>query len=468
MTVSVVSGFSPSGYLEYGRSFMASFVRYWPDVIKVAVYVEEPCEGPDRVEQRILWDIPGCKEFIDEQGRNRRSIGREPVPGWRKKDERAGYAWRFDAVRFCRQLFIPEHSVNMLEDGDIFVWLDGDVVSYAEVPPGFIETQLHQNDLVTLGRNGSATELGFWAMRVNDRARVFVKNLADSCRSGDIFRLAEWHSGFVFDHYVKQHVLHDTIKHRSLTKGTGHVWFESEIGRYTDHLKGTDRKQRGYSNERSWVSPFEPKRLLSKKEKRKPRSLADQVDTLEYVLAHVTPRRRVAVDVGAFRGVWTEVMAKSGFETVYAFEPSNESYDIMADKVAGYKNVLAINKCVMDGGGMARVAVVKRGVKLASSYYHIEADGDIPVVCIDSLGLKHCDLLKVDVEGAELFVLRGARNTINTHRPVLIIERDGHGKRYGVKDWQVDNFLEATLDYECILENHPDYVWVPSGMYPCE
>ena len=466
MTIQIVSGFSPSGYLEYGRSFMNTFVRYRPKEVSVAVYVEETCDGPDRVEQRILWDIPGCQEFIEQNKNDPKATGREPVSGWRKKDEHAGYAWRFDAVRFCRQLFIPEHSVNILEDGDIFAWLDGDVVTYGEVPPGLIESQLHQNDLIYLGRRDQATELGFWALRVGPNTRAFVSDLANCCRDGSIFGMQEWHSGYVFDKFRKEYVLHDRFKAKSLTacKSNGHVWFESEIGRYTDHLKGNDRKKRGYSQERDWVSPFQPRRLLPKKDKRPSRTLEEGVDTVQYVLDNITPRRRVALDVGANKGWHTGIMSGQ-FDRVYAFEPDYASYtDLIA---RAERNVYPFNKCVMDGGGLARVAKVESGRKLSSTYYHIDPDGDIPVICIDSLGLNNCDLVKISVEGAELLVLRGARNTITKNKPVLIIERDGQGKRYGIKDWQVDNFLEATLGYERILENHPDYVWVPSGMYTC-
>jgi hypothetical protein len=36
--------------------------------------------------------------------------------------------------------------------------------------------------------------------------------------------------------------------------------------------------------------------------------------------------------------------------------------------------------------------------------------------------MSRVDVLKIDVEGAELEVLRGAKDTLTRHRPVLIIE----------------------------------------------
>ena len=43
---------------------------------------------------------------------------------------------------------------------------------------------------------------------------------------------------------------------------------------------------------------------------------------------------------------------------------------------------------------------------------------------IDSLELPRCNLLKADVEGMELSVIRGAAQTIAKFRPVLYVEND--------------------------------------------
>lgn len=461
MKTVVVSGFSPNGRIEYGDAFMRTFKRWWPKEVELVVYVEEEIKTPPDVEQRLIWDIPGCRDFIEGHS-DPRSNGRESVPGWRKKDERVGYAWRFDAVRFCRQLFIPEHAVSQLEDGDIFAWLDGDVVSYAEVPSELIAHMLQDKDIITLGRKSAATELGFWAIRVGPETRALVRDLADCCRSGSIFLLNEWHSGYVFDTFVNAYKTDGKIKHKSLTSGcSGHVWFQCEIGQYTDHLKGDDRKKRGYSVERNNATPFARKKLLTKKEKRPVRSLESQIDTLKYVLeGDMVPKRLLAVDVGAYRGSWTAIMAQN-FKKVVAFEPTLESYEHLVTSAKQYKNIDIHNKAVMDGGGQLGLCKQPRGKKLTGVYFIPDTDGDTQSVCLDQMGLVGCDLLKIDVEGAELLVLKGARKLIGRDKPVIIIEIDGHGKRYGTKDWELRWFLETTLQYEEVVSNHPDYVWVP-------
>ena len=48
----------------------------------------------------------------------------------------------------------------------------------------------------------------------------------------------------------------------------------------------------------------------------------------------------------------------------------------------------------------------------------------VPLLTLDSIELPACHLLKVDVEGMEVEVLEGARNTISKLRPIMYLEND--------------------------------------------
>ena len=48
----------------------------------------------------------------------------------------------------------------------------------------------------------------------------------------------------------------------------------------------------------------------------------------------------------------------------------------------------------------------------------------MPLVTLDSLDLPVCHFLKVDVEGMEVEVVKGARQTIDTYRPLMYLEND--------------------------------------------
>lgn len=246
--VTVVSGCHPAGYDQYGKKFLETFAQHWPESIDLVFYTEEPVPMP-RGECRSLWDIPGAKEFYEKHRDIPRSCGREQVKGWRDKDIERGYSYRYDAVKWFKQCIIPFDASVSLEDGAILVWLDADIVTFADVPESFPERMLGKDEVVSLTRQGQPTELGFYATKLNTLTRAFLRDFSEAITKENIFAMKEWHSGWAFDV-----VLGDFIgrggKHGAVAKmGRGHVWFDSPLGDYMDHLKGNSRKKLGHSPE---------------------------------------------------------------------------------------------------------------------------------------------------------------------------------------------------------------------------
>jgi hypothetical protein len=66
-------------------------------------------------------------------------------------------------------------------------------------------------------------------------------------------------------------------------------------------------------------------------------------------------------------------------------------------------------------------------------------------------GIDRVDAIKIDVEGAEELVLRGAIRCLTTQRPVVIFEfNPGCASRLGLSPWGARDLLE-NLDYEFAL-----------------
>lgn len=246
--IKVCSGFSPSGFKEYGKRFLETFHKHWPGDTDLVVYTEEPVEMP-RGACRSLWDCWGVAQFIQRNRGNPERCGTKQHAKWKPRYIGRPYNFRFDAVKFSRQCFIPEAAAHDMDDGDILVWLDADVVTFADVPTDAIANLLGDKDIVFLGRHGTHSEIGFWAVRLNYRTREFLAMFADTWRSDKVFELEEWHSAFVFD-WCRRHC---SMKEHNLTPmGRGHVWHDSELSKWTDHLKGIQRKQLGASPERKF------------------------------------------------------------------------------------------------------------------------------------------------------------------------------------------------------------------------
>lgn len=248
MAVTVCTGWHPPAWKHYAKNFVETFDRHWPADVRLVAYTEEPAPMV-RGECRDLWSIPGARRFYDVHSKIKTHCGASPVPMWRPKDIRKGYAWRWDAARFFKQCIIPQAAAEGLSDDDILVWLDADVVTFADVPADLVERAIGNADLCYLGRN-KGSEIGFWAVRMNQRGRQFVTKLSDAYLSDWVFVLPQWHSSFVFDQ-IRQSEERNGLKVKDLTPGgRDHVFVSSQspLMPYLDHLKG-DRKDYGHSAE---------------------------------------------------------------------------------------------------------------------------------------------------------------------------------------------------------------------------
>lgn len=235
--IRVCSGFSPAGRIQYGERFLRSFDRFWPAEIELRVYVEEPTPMP-RGAERSLWAVPGALGFADRHRNDAAISGREQRPCWKQRERRMGYSFRTDAMKFFKQIMIPQAAaldIPFMDDGDILVWLDGDVETLRPVPPDLIPKLLSSGEIAFLGRGAKWAEIGFWAVRLNPATRRFLDDIAEQYRTDAFLELPQWHSAFIWDHVRLQAGLAE----RDLTPGgQGHVWPMSPLARYTRHDKG--------------------------------------------------------------------------------------------------------------------------------------------------------------------------------------------------------------------------------------
>lgn len=181
--------------------------------------------------------------------------------------------------------------------------------------------------------------------------------------------------------------------------------------------------------------------------------LAYQAAKIDLALRHVS-RFRCAVDVGSHVGLWSFYLAKR-FARVEAFEPVPEHGDCFALNVTA--PTVTLHRCALGAAdGEVRIAQFPGN----SGHTHVSAYGTIvaPMRTLDSFAFDDVDFLKIDCEGYEREVLRGAVDTITRCRPTIIVEqKPGNGSRYGHGDRGALKLL-AGMGVRIVAEKSGDYV----------
>lgn len=155
------------------------------------------------------------------------------------------------------------------------------------------------------------------------------------------------------------------------------------------------------------------------------------------------------LDIGAWVGTWT--MAMNRFcGRVVAFEPDPLHYQCLVKNCPADVEIhqLAV------GNERKMIALSEDNFTQAR---RVIGDGSIPMVTIDSLGLEDVDLIKIDVEGYEMEVLKGAVQTLKNVEYIMI-ELNNNTKKYGSSNLEIEKYLRK-LGYKVMIKVWPDVVW---------
>lgn len=132
------------------------------------------------------------------------------------------------------------------------------------------------------------------------------------------------------------------------------------------------------------------------------------------------------LDIGADIGLMSALLSSecSNINQIMAFEPNYNSYNFLKDNLA-LLNVVskAENMAISDWSGKAKLILPEFDLTDHAAFIVPNINGEIDVMRIDDLNLPNVDnmLLKIDVEGEELPVIKGAYNTIKKAKNVVII-----------------------------------------------
>ncbi len=176
-----------------------------------------------------------------------------------------------------------------------------------------------------------------------------------------------------------------------------------------------------------------------------------------------------AIDGGANMGAWANLMA-TRFKRVHAFEPDPDNFLKMAENIGHLDGIQMHEAALGEKAGTSLLAgkssTSRHLARGRAKDYADKKRGVVPVIRLDDMKLDHVGLIKLDLEGYELWALRGAKETIERCAPVIIIEvvpryeRRFGGPGHGAITFLTDNISISYTEVETLWPNH---ILVPPG-----
>lgn len=164
-------------------------------------------------------------------------------------------------------------------------------------------------------------------------------------------------------------------------------------------------------------------------------------------------KNKISIDVGASDGLYTTYMYLYS-EQCYAFEPRSSSRDKLKMIFEGFTPPLILESAALSdhrGTANLKIFLEETGRSTIEPENNIENFGKIETIRVNVKKLddynfsNDVSLIKIDVEGHEEAVLKGAEKLLRKDHPSLIIEIENRHKNNSVTN--INNFLRS-LDYD--------------------
>lgn len=268
MKIKVITSYKPGTWEQYSRKGIESMAKHFPANVDIDVYAEEPKPKCDY--SRLNWiDLnsaePELLKFKTKHKDDPVANGElTEIPGGVRRPKelkekggkdatKGSFLWA--AVRFANKVFCVINGVRNSKEYDYVVWVDADTYTFRPIPANFLESLLPRDTMVTyLGREnpslkdgGKYPECGFVGYNLhNKHIQNFVNDWEQLYVTDEVFKLLEWHDSYVFWHLVKKYQKQNGIQVNDIGYWKGikghHVFVNSELGLYMDHMKGKRKK----------------------------------------------------------------------------------------------------------------------------------------------------------------------------------------------------------------------------------
>ena len=178
------------------------------------------------------------------------------------------------------------------------------------------------------------------------------------------------------------------------------------------------------------------------------------------------------IDIGAHIGISVLHWADH-FKNIQAYEPMIDHFNCLNENTKHLSQINRFNYAISNQQAILKGAYrtsknsgtfqliddsyQQPSKKLPRQLYDIESHR------LDEFNFNNVGLIKIDVEGWELEVLKGAVNTINKHRPIMLIEATGGNSKKSLHRYDIDEYFKIInlLDYVSVEINGDDTIYIP-------
>lgn len=178
-----------------------------------------------------------------------------------------------------------------------------------------------------------------------------------------------------------------------------------------------------------------------------------------YIKHFQLSKDNLIIDIGAAGGETTSIFAKAfPYSQIYAYEPIQSTFDLLRKKTASYLNVHIFCKAIGYNKGNKQMNIAERIT--CSSLFEMEKNisnkffaqniknvgtNSIEIDTLDASLPDNCNvnLIKMDVQGYELEILKGGNNTLE-RTAIILLEMQNHQLYVGApKYYNLDEYLRT-------------------------
>ena len=170
---------------------------------------------------------------------------------------------------------------------------------------------------------------------------------------------------------------------------------------------------------------------------------------IKYCESQTKKKMKTVIDVGAWCGTWAKAIEPFA-EKVIAFEPDKTHFECLQRNCT----VNCTPRMEAVGAQLQEVSLTEDNFTQAK---RVDEKGNIRMITLDHMAYEDVDMIKIDVEGYEMEVLKGATKTLESVK-YLMIELNNNTKKYGSNNIEVEKHI-VSLGFKVLMEHWPDKVF---------